>query len=122
MAHVWLGRMYADLGEEAESAASTQKAYSLKSKASDRERFSIDVSYDLLVTGDLSRARETCEAWEQIYPRDVLPRSFLAGIIYPAYGHYEQGLDEARKTVEIDPDFVIGYRNTILNLIALDRL
>lgn len=122
MAYVWLGRMYADFGEEALSVKSTQRAYELRERSSDRERFSIDVSYNLLVSGNLARAKETCEAWEQMYPRDVFPRSFLSGIIYPAYGQYEKALDEAKKTVEIDPDFVIGYRNTALNFIALDRL
>ena len=121
MAHVWLGRMYADLGEEGLSIQSTQRAYELRERASDRERFSIDVSYDLLVSGNLANAKATCEAWEQMYPRDVYPRSFLSGIIYPAYGQYEKALDEARKAIEIDPDFVIGYRNTALDLIALNR-
>jgi DNA-binding winged helix-turn-helix (wHTH) protein/tetratricopeptide (TPR) repeat protein len=122
MAHVWLGRMYADLGEEALSIKSTQRAYELRERSSDRERFLIDVSHDLLVSGNLARAKETCEAWEQMYPRDVLPGNFLSGIIYPAYGQYEKALDEAKKAVEIDPDFVLGYRNAALNSISLDRL
>jgi DNA-binding winged helix-turn-helix (wHTH) protein/tetratricopeptide (TPR) repeat protein len=122
MAHVWLGRMYADFGEDALSAQSTQKAFSLRERANDRERFSIDVSYDMLVSGNLANAKTTCEAWEQMYPRDVFPRNFLSGFLYPAYGQYERALEEARKAIEIDPDFVVGYRNAALNLIALNRL
>jgi predicted Zn-dependent protease len=114
--------MYADLGEEALSTKSTQRAYELRERSSDRERFLIDVSDDLLVSGNLARAKETCEAWEQMYPRDVFPGSFLSGIIYPAYGQYEKALEEAKKAVEIDPDFVLGYRNAALNSISLDRL
>jgi len=121
VAYVWLGRMYADLGEEVPAMQATQKAYELRNRASDRERFLIDVSYDLLVSGNLARGKETCEAWEQMYPRDVYAHSFLAGVIYPAYGQYEKALEESNQTIEIDPDFVIGYRNAALNLIATGK-
>jgi DNA-binding winged helix-turn-helix (wHTH) protein/tetratricopeptide (TPR) repeat protein len=122
MAHAWLGRMYAGLGQEALALQSTQRAYGLRRKSSERERFLIDVSYDLLVTGNVAHARETCEAWEQMYPRDVFVRSFLSGVILPSYGQYEKALNEAEKTVEIDPEFVVGYKNRIMNLIALNRV
>lgn len=120
-AHVWLGRMYADLGEETAAVESTQRAYDLRDHASERERFSIDVSYDLLVTGNLEKARSACDAWIQMYPRDVYPRSFLSGLIYPAYGQLERALAEARAAIEIDPYFVVGYRNAANSLIALNR-
>ena len=62
------------------------KAYRLQDRASDREKFSISASYDFRVTGNLEKAEQTCVAWAQAYPRDVNPPSFLAGIIYPAFG------------------------------------
>jgi DNA-binding winged helix-turn-helix (wHTH) protein/tetratricopeptide (TPR) repeat protein len=122
MAHVWLGRMYADLGQEAASIASTETAFAQRDRASDRERFSIDVSYDLLVSGNLEKAKAACEAWIQMYPRDAYPRAFLSGLVYPAYGQQEKALDEAKSAMGIDPDFVIGYRNAALSLIAMNRL
>lgn len=121
-AHVWLGRMHADLGEETSAIESTQRAYALRERASDRERFSIDVSYDLLVTGNLEKALAACDAWIQMYPRDVYARTFLSGMVYPAYGQYEKALAEAEGAIAIDPDFVVGYRNAAINLIAMNRL
>ncbi|AFL89172.1 DNA-binding protein with winged-HTH domain [Terriglobus roseus DSM 18391] len=121
-AHVWLGRMYADLGQEAASIQSTQKAYGLRERASYRERLSIDVSYELLVTGNLEKAKAACEAWIQMYPRDVYPRAFLSAIVYPAYGQYDRALKEATDSMTVDPDFVVGYRNAAVNLIALNRV
>lgn len=120
-AHVWLGRMYADLGQEDLAIESTRRAYQLRDRASDRERFTIDVSYDLLVTGNLEKARATCDAWSQLYPRDVYPRNFLSALVYPAYGQYERALDEAKQSIAIDPGFVVGYRNAAINLLALHR-
>jgi tetratricopeptide (TPR) repeat protein len=40
MAHAFLGRMYGDIWESALSAQSTSRAYELRDRASDRERFS----------------------------------------------------------------------------------
>lgn len=122
MAHVWLGRMYADFGEESTAIESTTRAYQLRNRASERERFSIDTSYHLLATGNLLKAREICELWSQIYPFDALPHAFLSGIIYPSLGSHEKGLEEARKTLQLDPYFVVGYRNLVLNATALDRI
>ncbi|GAA3766584.1 winged helix-turn-helix domain-containing protein [Terriglobus aquaticus] len=120
-AHAWLGRMYADLGREDQAMESTRRAHELRNRASERERFTIDVSYDLLVTGNLKHAKDACEAWIQMYPRDVYPRAFLSTSIYPAYGQYERMLEESRDIIELDPDFVVGYRNAAVSLIALNR-
>ena len=121
-AHAWLGRMYADLGNEELSVQSTRRAHDLRDRASDRERFTIDVSYELLVTGNLQKAREHCDAWLQMYPRDVYPRVFLATAVYPAYGQYDRALQQANEAIAIDPDFVVGYREAAVNLLALNRV
>ena len=73
--------MYGDMGEYAISAESTTRAFQLRDRASDRERFFISASYDMTVTGDLEKAQQTCQMWAHTYPRDTGPHSFLAGII-----------------------------------------
>ena len=117
MAYAMLGRLYGDIAESKLSAESTTKAWQLRSRASNRERFFIDASYDIQVTGDLEKARQTCEAWEQIYPRDSLARGFLSGAIYPVLGRYKEALEEAQKMLELAPDFPVSY-----NLVALSHL
>jgi len=49
-AYASLGRMYGDIGEFALSAQNTAKAYQLRDRASDQEKFFISVNYDLQVT------------------------------------------------------------------------
>jgi hypothetical protein len=51
LAYAALGRMYDDIGESDLSAESTSKAYELRERVSDREKFFISASYDLQVTG-----------------------------------------------------------------------
>ena len=46
MAYAHLGRVYGDIGESALSAESISKAYQLRDRASDREKFFITASYD----------------------------------------------------------------------------
>jgi len=122
MAHAMLGRMYGDTGESALAAQSTKRAYEFRNRASDRERFFIVASYDAVVTGDLQRAGQTCEAWEQTYPRDVNAHAFLSGMIYPVLGEYEKAVEEGKRSVEADPDAEFTYYNLALSYMSLDSL
>src|SRR5208337_3563293 len=54
-AYAALGRMYGDIGESILSAKNTSKAYQLRDRASDQEKFFISVTYDLQVTGNLEK-------------------------------------------------------------------
>jgi len=122
VAHAWLGRIYADLDESDLAAESTTRAWQLRDRTSDRERFYISVFYDTLVTGNLDRMRQTCEAWAQTYPRDAAPHLLLSGYGNKAKGQYQKAAAEAGKAVELDPDFAMGYYNIAANYSYLDRL
>jgi eukaryotic-like serine/threonine-protein kinase len=122
MAHASLGRIYADLDESDLSAESISKAWQLRSGTSDRERFFITVNYEALVTGNEEEVQQTCEAWARTYPRDALPHSFLSGYAYKAAGQYEKAAAEARRAIELDPDFAIGYYGLAVNQAYQDRL
>jgi tetratricopeptide (TPR) repeat protein len=122
VAHAALGLMYGDMGESGLSAESTTKAYQLRDRTSDREKFFITASYELHVTGNLAKAQQTCESWVRTYPREMLPHAFLAGIIYIASGNYEKAAEEDKKAIEIDPDSAIVYSQLAFNYEYLDRL
>ena len=67
------------------SAESTTKAWQLRDRVSDRERFFIDFTYDREVTGNLEKAYQTLELWYQTYPRGENPNAqgFLGGLATP---------------------------------------
>jgi serine/threonine protein kinase/tetratricopeptide (TPR) repeat protein len=110
-AHAALGRMYGDIGEPVLSAESTSKAYELRDHASDNEKFFITASYEMQVTGNMEKARETCELWAQTYPREYAPHGFLSGIIYPTFANYEKVIEEAEASVALARGFTFGYLN-----------
>jgi tetratricopeptide (TPR) repeat protein len=122
MAHAWVGRMYADINESDLAAESTRKAWELRARANDQERFSITAAYHMLVTGNLETAQQVCEAWARAYPRDARPHRLLSGAVNKSRGRYETAMAEARRAIELDPDNGIGYANYAVNHIYLNQL
>jgi len=122
MAHAVLGVAYSSIGEPGLSVESLGKAYQLRGRASDAEKFFITSAYDVQVTGNLERAQQACELWSRTYPRDNQPSAFLAGMIYPIFGKYEKAVEEARKVIRLNPDFGIGYYQLSFNSQYLGRL
>jgi tetratricopeptide (TPR) repeat protein len=122
MAYASLGRIYGDVGESVLSAQSTSKAWQLRDRASDRERFLITANYQHNVTGNLEKARETCELWAQTYPREIGPHGLLSGLVSQGSGRYEKSIEEAKIAIGLDPDFSFGYANLAFSYAYLDRL
>jgi len=115
VAHASLGFMYGLLGQSALSTESNKKAYELRDRASDREKFFIAATYDTQVTGNLEKALQTCELWAQAYPREKLPRGILGAYVYPMLVKYDKGVEVAKQLIELDPDFDIGYLQLAFN-------
>jgi eukaryotic-like serine/threonine-protein kinase len=122
MAYAQLGLSYSDLGESVLAAEYASKAYELRNRVSDREKFFITANYYRHVTGNLEKAHQTLELWAQTYPRDSAAHGLLSGHSSQGLGKYEQAIEEARKSIEIDPDFTFGYENLAFSYLYLDRL
>src|SRR5262249_39665473 len=122
MAYASLGFTYGLLGQPSLSAENNKKAYELRDRASDRERFFIAATYETQVTGDLEQALKTCELWMQTYPREKPPHGILGAFVYPTLGKYDKGVDVAKQLVELDPNFPVGYLQAAFNSQFAGRL
>jgi DNA-binding winged helix-turn-helix (wHTH) protein/Tfp pilus assembly protein PilF len=120
-AYAALGRMYADIGESVVSAQNADKAYQLRNRTSDQEKFFISETYESQVTGNLEKAQQICDLWKQAYPRAWMPRALLAGNVYLPLGKYVESVKENEVVLGIDPDFSIGYINLALSYMTLER-
>lgn len=109
MAYASLAVMYGTTGESALAAQSSRKAYELRDRASDRERFFIAAYYDGRSTGNEEMALQTCQTWAQAYPRDMVPHAFLSGFVYPVLGKYDLALKEGQRAIELSPDAAFAY-------------
>jgi serine/threonine protein kinase/tetratricopeptide (TPR) repeat protein len=103
-AYATLGIGYSTLGESTLARQSTLKAYQLRDRASDVERFYIDTMYDRQVTGNLEREQRTLESWAQAYPRDPRPLGLLSGFATRSTGRYELSIDMAARATALDPN------------------
>jgi eukaryotic-like serine/threonine-protein kinase len=122
IAYANLGLIYTSMGESDLAAESITKAFQLRDRSSDAEKFFIAASYEMLVTGNMEKAQQASEAWAQTYPRAMQPHGFLSGAVFPVIGSYEKASEEGKKAIELDPDFAIGYNVLALNYVELDRL
>lgn len=120
MAHANLGTAYYYLGEDSLGDESTAKAYELRDRVSQREKFYIESHYYYIVTGDLEKARPVFEQWAKVYPRDAGPHTWL-GVVYEQLGLIEKNLEQAVESHRLE---VTGgsYNNLVGAYIDLNRL
>jgi eukaryotic-like serine/threonine-protein kinase len=114
MAHAVLGLVYADFLESVLSAQSITKAYQLRDRASDGERFIITALYDEIVTGNAEKLLQNCEFWEQTYPRAALAPNILS-TAYLDFGDYAKAIKASQQALELDPDFTYAYENLAIS-------
>jgi eukaryotic-like serine/threonine-protein kinase len=110
MADATLASVYANLGQADLSSEFSTKAYGLRDRVSDRERFYIDAHYYEFTTGDTEKEIQTYELWKQTYPQDPLPHYNL-GYEYYALGQYEKAIEETRTALQLNPSDVDNYSN-----------
>jgi serine/threonine protein kinase/tetratricopeptide (TPR) repeat protein len=122
LAYAWLGRLYGDIGESGMAADYTRKAYELRGRTTELEKYFISASYHMMVEGNMEKAKQTCEIFAQAYPRSEMPHNFLSGIIYAAFGRYEEAVEEATEAVRLNPNSPISYNVLMATYITLDRL
>ena len=121
LAYAAMAYTYLNLNETGRAAENARKAYELRDKVSERERFVIEVAYYEGVTGDLEKVAQTLEVWKQTYPTDYLPYGDL-GVTYTALGILEGALEEAREAQRREPNIVNTYLNLGLDYASLNRL
>jgi eukaryotic-like serine/threonine-protein kinase len=100
MAYAQLGVIDVNVGETVRGADNIRRAYALRDRVSEREKFYIEGHYHDMVTGDLEAARKVYELWEQIYPRDPAPPANLA-IVFFYSGDFDKVLNLTQKAIEL---------------------
>jgi serine/threonine protein kinase len=121
MAYARLGTSYSNVDEITRGAENTRKAYELRERTSEQERFYISARYEVGVTGNLEAARATYELWAHTYPSDDTPLVSLANI-YINFGEYAKALAAAQEGLTLDPGSAIAYGRLVYAYRNLNRL
>jgi serine/threonine protein kinase/tetratricopeptide (TPR) repeat protein len=120
MAQAKLGTLYANISEGERGVAFTTKAFELRERVSEREKFYISVRYYGYVTGELPKQREVLEQWRRTYPRDSVALNYLHSA-YRFLGERERALETAREEVQLAPYDGYAYGDLAGAYLALNR-
>ena len=120
-AYVSLATSYSNLVEYGLASENMQKAYELRDRATELERYSISANYYSDVTGELDKANAVLEQWAHSYPRDIHPLVALA-LNNNLVGQYDQAVAELHEGLRIDPDHSSFFVNLIANYAALNQV
>jgi tetratricopeptide (TPR) repeat protein len=120
-AYAALGRAHQVLGEGAAAAEAIRKAYTLSRRASERERLDITSVYYQFATGQIEQAIQSCQLWEQTYPRDFVPHRML-GYEYANLGRWEESAKEFGEANHLDPSQWLPCAGLMQDYMALNRL
>ena len=121
MAYATLGVAYGNIGEFNLNREYVTKAFDLKDRGSERERFYISSHYYDEVTGEVEKAIATYEQWHQTYPRDTTPIDNLA-LAYNTTGQFEKGRAASADAMRNDPKDRFAYQNLTVAYVGLNRL
>jgi serine/threonine protein kinase/DNA-binding winged helix-turn-helix (wHTH) protein/tetratricopeptide (TPR) repeat protein len=120
MAYMRLGGAYYSQGETILEDEATKRAYELRGRVSEREKFFIESLYYWDVTGQLAKAISSCELWRQIYPGDPTPYGYL-GDIYQLMGRYEEAREDLIAALRLEPNNAPHYSRLVRIYLKLER-
>lgn len=120
MAYSALSVSYSNLGQATRARENAKKAFELRDRVSERERYRISARYYTDVTGELDKAAQTCELWKQSYPRDYLAPGNL-GDVYMKLGEWQKALRETQAVGGLEPNSATFHSNLAWIQLALNR-
>jgi Flp pilus assembly protein TadD/predicted Ser/Thr protein kinase len=121
LAYGVLGITYSNLGQDSLASGYLTKAYELRERVSERERYAISANYHGIVAGDLEKSNQICELWAQSYPGDDGAPGIL-GSNYMLQGQWVRALPPTLEALRLDPTDGIEYANLGQSYVALSRL
>jgi eukaryotic-like serine/threonine-protein kinase len=121
MAYARLSAIYSNLGEEDRAVEAARKAFDLRGRVSERERFYIDDHF-YTVSGDIEKDRENLELAIRAYPNDSSAYANLALVYDLYYGQFDKAIQFGDDFSRLEPAAPFGYAHTSGAYMALNRL
>ena len=120
LALAFMATVYSNTGQITLAPEYARRAFELRDRVSERERFFIAFRYYRDATQDWTQALELSKLWVATYPREAFAFNSY-GSALARFGQYEQSLEPFREAIRLDPKFVAPYSNLVTELIALNR-
>ena len=121
LAYARLSAVYNNLGEEDRAMDMAKKAFDLRERVSERERFYIDDHF-YTANGDIEKEKQTLELAIHTYPNDSSAYTNLALIYNIYYGQFDKAIPLANEFIRLEPTAPFGYAHAAGSYLALNRL
>jgi tetratricopeptide (TPR) repeat protein len=121
LAHALLSGVYANANQSLLAPEFARRAFELRDRVSERERFFIEWRYYHDATQNWEAMLDLARAWTATYPREPFAFNSLAAV-YNALGQHDQALGPLRRAVQLDPSFSAPAENLALTFLLLNRL
>ncbi len=121
LAYARLAAIYSNVGEEDRAVEFARKAFDLRERVSERERYYI-LSHYYFATGDIEKEKETLELAIKAYPNDSTAFGNLALEYNLFYGQFEKAVPLANEASRLEPVSPYGYLHVAIGYMAMNRL
>jgi tetratricopeptide (TPR) repeat protein len=116
-----LSGVYANTSQTALAPVYSQRAFELRDRVSERERYFISWRYYRDALQDWAKALELARAWTAAYPREAQAFNAL-GLAAEFHGLRVEAETALRKAIELDPSWVAPKGNLADNLLRQNKL
>jgi tetratricopeptide (TPR) repeat protein len=120
LAYAQMGTVYFNLRDNTRARQFAARAYELRERVSERERFYIESRYHDSVAGDFDQALKVYQLWSQTYPRDYVAWNNM-GVIHSQLAEFERALEAFRQAKRVYPANGLAYGNSASVLMGLNR-
>jgi serine/threonine protein kinase/tetratricopeptide (TPR) repeat protein len=120
IAYARLASAYSNTAQRDLATDAAQKAFDLRDRVSEREKFYITAYRYTLVTREREKYIETLELWKRTYPNDPIPHIQLSNV-YDGDGLLEKAMEEAQEAIRLNPNAAAPRDNLAVAFIELNR-
>ncbi len=120
LAQALLSGVYVSLGRFNDAPALSRRAFELRDRVSERERFFISWRYYIDAAQDWDEALDLGRSWTATYPREAFAFNSL-GLASAAFGQHDRAVEAFRQAILLDNRFVPPHGNLAGSLLALNR-
>jgi len=120
MAHAQLSAVYNNIGQTGLAPTYSTRAFELRDRVSERERYFISWRYYRDAAQAADKALELARSWTAAYPRQALAFNALGSALL-RLGQFEPAIAPIREAIRLDPKFSPAYGNLAAALLAVGK-
>jgi len=120
LAQAMLSGIFYNNGRSAEAPTYSRRAFELRDRVSERERFFISWRYYIDSAQAWDQALALAASWTRTYPREAFAFNSL-GLATGSFGNHELAIEAYRTAIGLDPRFVAPRGNLVGSLLASNQ-